>query len=106
MYAQLLEAALRDRLGSDRPEAKGQQLAELLRCRSRLTPSTSPNGRVVVSVADQLAYDIALIEFAHGVGVDFDLGAFDQPLLERGRLEQALVARGVTLASFDQLVIP
>ena len=65
--------------------------------------SASPNGRVVVAVADQLAYDIALIEFAQGVGIDFDLEAFDQPQVERGRLEQALVSRGVSLRSFDEL---
>jgi hypothetical protein len=53
-------------------------------------------------VADQLAYDIALIELAQGVGVDCDLFGFDQPPRERNRIEQALAARGLRLNDLDE----
>jgi hypothetical protein len=97
MYAELLEAALGERLRSGPPGASGERLAELFRCRRQLNASPSPNNGVAVSVADQLAYDVALIELAQGVGINCDLLGFDQPQRERARLEQGLISRGVLL---------
>jgi hypothetical protein len=102
MYAELLDAAFSERLRSGPPGATGERLAELLRCRSQLTTSTPSNNRVAGAVADQLAYDLALIELAQGVGVDCDPLLFDQPLRERQRLEQALVSWGVPLNDLDE----
>jgi hypothetical protein len=102
MYAELLDAALSERLRSGPPGATGERLAELLRCRSKLTTSTPSTSRVAVAVADQLAYDISLIGLAQGVGVDCDPLRFDQPELERHRLEQALVSRRVPLNDLDE----
>ncbi len=80
--------------------ARGERLADLLRCRSQLTTNASSNG-VAVAVADQLAYDVALIEFAQGLGIEVDARGFDQPRLERHRLEQALASRGIPLRDLD-----
>jgi len=71
IYAVLLETALQERQQPGPPVSPGARLAELLRCRSQLQASTSRrwgSDRVAIAVADQLAYDIALIEFARGPG--------------------------------------
>jgi len=101
MYAQLLGAALYERRRQDPPVARGERLADLLRCRSQLTTNASSNG-VAVAVADQLAYDAALIEFAQGLGIDVEVCGFDRPSVERRRVEQALASRGIPLYDLDE----
>ena len=54
-----------------------------------------------VALADQLAYDIALIGLARCLDIEFDLDSFDQRQLERNRLERALETRGLGL---DRLI--
>ena len=53
------------------------------------------------AIADQLAYDIALIELCRRLGIEVNLAGFRQPKHERSRLEQALAARGMRLDEFD-----
>jgi hypothetical protein len=48
-------------------------------------------------VADQLAYDVALVRLARSLGTEWDLCRFNQPLRERRTLERALGVRGIPL---------
>ena len=97
MYSQLLRAAVgvssssRDELN---PRAA---LAELIRCRSRLAGSESHEGSdwASAAVADELAYDSALIALCRSVGVPCDVDDFDNPGQGRVRLEQGLKSRGI-----------
>jgi hypothetical protein len=100
IYAVLLDTVLHERQQQGPVLAPGERLAALLRCRSQLEASTYASrgsDGVATAVADQLAYDVALIEFARGLGIDPDPRRFDPPQLERHRLEEALVLRGIAL---------
>jgi hypothetical protein len=108
IYAVLLDAVLHEHRQPGPPVGPGERLAELFRCRSQLVASTSSNresDRVATAVADQLAYDVALIEFAQSLGIVPD-PRFDPPQLERRRLEEALVLRGIPLYGPEEHVPP
>ena len=75
-------------------------LDEVLQCRCALEEGIRPDGdadTVPVVLALQIAYDVALLELARVVGVDTDPSRFEQPQLERERLERALGALGISL---------
>jgi hypothetical protein len=100
MYTQLLGAAL----GQHQPPLEGaaepQALDEVHRCRRELEEGIPPDGdtdTVPVVLALQIAYDVALLELARVVGVDTDPSRFEQPQLERERLERAFGALGMRL---------
>ena len=100
MYTQLLDAAF----GQHQPAFEGtgepQALDEVLRCRRELEEGIPPDGdadTVPVVLALQIAYDVALLELARVVGVDTDPSRFEQPQLERERLERAFGALGMQL---------
>ena len=101
MYTQLLEAAFGQHTQGDEPLQEPQALDEVLRCRCELEeaiPSDGDNADTVpVVLARQIAYDVALLELAGLVGVDADPSRFEQPQLERERLEGAFRALGMTL---------
>jgi hypothetical protein len=108
IYAQLLDAALLERRLSGPPARSGDLLAELLRSRAQLggtlEKSTTANGEsktVAQALADQLAYDVALVEFARGLGVADQPSGFEPPGVARTRLEEALVLQGIPLSSLD-----
>ena len=103
IYAQLLDDAL-GQSDTDKPSTTGEALAQLLEIRHRL--GANPQGYsgedwAPAAIADQLAYDVALIELSRRLGIAVNLAGFGQPKLERTRLEQALTARGVHLDDFD-----
>jgi hypothetical protein len=50
-----------------------------------------------------VAYDIALIELAHSVGLDCDPRTFDQPECRRTELRRELISRGIRLDKLDQV---
>jgi hypothetical protein len=97
MYTQLLCAAYGQRLHvSD----EGSAVAEVLRCRRELEEGVLPGpeaGTVPVVLALQIGYDIALLELARLVGIESDPTRFEQPELERKRVEQALRESGIHL---------
>jgi len=101
MYARLLEAVLTDE-GDPSPVVATRTpgpLAELVRLRHAMdkhAERTDP-GWALQAVADQLAYDAALVRLARKRGVPVDLGCFDVPEQGRDQLEQALVDKGVNL---------
>jgi len=101
MYAQLLEAVLADE-GDPSPPAPTRPsgpLADVVRLRHAMEKHAdrSDPGWALRAVADQLAYDAALVRLARKRGVPIDLGRFDVPVRGRSELEQALVDRGVSL---------
>lgn len=99
MYAQLLEAVL-DYEEDPETRARSQgPLADVLRLRhamDRNATRTDP-GWALQAVADQLAYDAALIRLARRRGIVARPSDFDAPLHGRAVLEEALVAKGVNL---------
>lgn len=96
MYTQLLGLALDDGGEADLHTVMGEVFAELLHRRKLLrAPSADPQD--LGAVADQLAYDVALIRLATSLGIDWDLQGFEQPVRERRLLEQALTERGIPL---------
>jgi hypothetical protein len=100
MYVQFLEAALE--AGADSaPTTTSAALAELRRCRRVLDTATNTHvgGQdTSAALADQLAYDVALMATARSVAITCDTRDFDRPQLQREELEQALEAKGVQLA--------
>src|ERR1035441_9229752 len=96
MYTDLLAAALDARPSCDDNPTRGEVLSALRRCREQLSVSShGRRGWALDAVADQLAYDVALIDLARLLGIDCHVFGFDQPSRERARLEKELVARGV-----------
>ena len=100
MYTQLLDAAI----GQHQPPVEGTSessaLDEVLRCRHDLehaAPEAGDPDTVPVVLAQQVAYDVALLELALVVGIDSGPSHFEQPQLERERLERAFGALGFNL---------
>lgn len=99
MYAQLLEAVLSDDVDPATQVRSPGPLAELVRARQTMEKHAAhvDAGWALQAVADQLAYDAALIRLARKRGIPAEPGSFEIP--ERGRsvLERQLVAKGVNL---------
>jgi hypothetical protein len=105
MYAQLLGSALDRREQLDVESTAGDALAELLRCRSDIHSEPHlkrRSGQALSGVAEQLAYDVALVGLARRLGIDCDLDHFDQPHRARHTLERALATRGVPLDDLNE----
>ena len=103
MYTQILEAALSERSEPDAGMTTGEALAVLLECRRQLgSIAASERGGdwSSAALANQVAYDIALIDLARCVDLDCDPRSFDQPERHRTRLRQELISHGVR---FDEL---
>jgi hypothetical protein len=99
MYTQLLEAVLA--YEADTPSLLRSQgpLADVVRLRHALERHlgrTDP-GWALQAVADQLAYDAALVRLARQRGVDVGIQDFDVPDRGRAVIESALLALGVHL---------
>lgn len=99
VYSQLLGNAL-DQTHAGQGSTTGDVLAQLLERRNRLGTDLSlypGSDWAPDAIADQLAYDVALIELSRCLGIEVDLTKFGQPQHERARLEHALVSRGIRL---------
>jgi hypothetical protein len=100
MYTQLLDAAIGQHQHPVEGPSESSALDEVLRCRHDLehgAPEAGDPDTVPVVLAQQIAYDVALLELALIVGIDSDPSRFDQPQLERERLERAFGALGINL---------
>lgn len=103
MYTQLLEAAWRDRPGrttSGADTSQGGALDEVMRRRRQLGEGLQAGESaetVPAQLALQVAYDVALMDLARSVGIETEPSRFEQPQLERERLEDQLNAQGVIL---------
>jgi len=99
MYTQLLEAVLAYEADPDtQPRSQGP-LADVVRLRHTLerhAARTDP-GWALQAVADQLAYDAALIRLARKRGIPIGPADFDNPDRGRTELEDALISKGVNL---------
>jgi hypothetical protein len=99
MYTKLLEAALDSFQDVNSSMTSGEILADLLYRRSFLEgnlPRAGPD-TALTSVADQLGYDVLLIELGRRHGVRCDLEDFDNLPRGRTRLEETLQSRGLPL---------
>jgi hypothetical protein len=98
MYADILDSAFGRRPKVATPPTMNEAITVLLHRRSRLT-ETRPTGRprdwAVGALANQVAYDVALIELARAAGIACEPDTFDQPELRRSELGRELAARGV-----------
>jgi hypothetical protein len=110
IYTQLLSVALDEaRTSNDETchTSTTEALANVAACRSRLhvdagapaQPDWAPG-----ALADQLAYDIALIDLARHFDIDVDLDGFGRSLTERARIEQMLISRGLPLDHGNEFV--
>ncbi len=96
MYVELLSALLAD--GETRPVRDDSPLDMALDCRGRMLERRGrPGGSIQHELADEVAYDRALVNLCAASGVDADPTRFSHPLRERARLENALAERGVDL---------
>ncbi len=101
MYTQLLGAALGE-VAVNRGLTTDEALANVRRLRMvRPRPSAGGEGGVAVAVAEELTYDVALIDLAGRFGIECDLRAFDEPERGRAHLESAIEGRGVDLSAPD-----
>jgi hypothetical protein len=107
MYTQILDVALRERPPRQPEKAPGEALSTLLERRRHLDAvASSERGTdwAPAALANQVAYDVALIELAQCVGLDCEPGSFDQPHLRRAEIERQLMSRGLRLDEPDQPV--
>ena len=105
MYTQILDVALRERPQREAEMVTGEALCALLDCRQHLDlVASSERGSdwSSAALANQIAYDIALIDLARCVGLDCDPGSFDHPQRRRTDIKRQLISRGVRLEEFDQ----
>jgi hypothetical protein len=107
MYTQLLGTALESHSSSPKEATSGQALADLLHSRKRLKEASRHGSNWASAVvADELAYDIALIELARLVGVECEVGEFDQPRDGRAHLEERLEFQGMFLGKLGDEIQP
>lgn len=99
MYTQLLEAVLAYEADPATQHRSQGPLADVVRLRHAMERRAGRNdpGWALQAVADQLAYDAALVRLARKRGIDAAAEAFDIPEQGRAGLEAALISRGVNL---------
>src|ERR1700687_2368192 len=103
IYAQLLDDALGQTQSAETLTA-GDALGQLVELRYRwgaTLRATTAAEWAPAAIADQLAYDVALIELSQRLAIDVSPMGFGQPQRERTRLEQALVASGIRLDELE-----
>jgi hypothetical protein len=104
IYVQLLQAALAEAQQPSDETTTSDAVAELLRRRGDLyTRGSSHAGSFWApdAVANELAYDIALIRLAKMLGVECGVDDFDRPGKGRAHVELALMSRGIRLDEPD-----
>ncbi len=105
IYARLLSDALSQRHSDGESSTTADTLAQLVKARDRLNinrSSYTESDWAPAAVADQLAYDVALIELARQLGIEVSLVRYSRPQPERTRLERAVVSRGIPLGEIEE----
>lgn len=103
MYIALLNAALAEAHSPGDDPSTHDAVEELLRRRSSLYsrgPSRVGTFWAPDALANELAYDMALIKLADLLRIDWEVDHFDRPGQGRARLELALMSRGIHLDDF------
>jgi hypothetical protein len=98
MYADILDSAFGWLPKAESPPTMTDAINVLVDCRTRLgqTRTTErPTDWAASALANQVAYDVALIELARSVGIACGPDTFDQPELRRSELRRELAIRGV-----------
>jgi hypothetical protein len=97
MYTQLLDAALKEvPLAVER--TIDEDMSSVRDCHARLASNEKDDRTAEWSfsaLANQVAYDLALIELARRVGIDCAIKTFQQPENRRTELMQELNSHGV-----------
>ena len=99
MYTQLLEAVLANEADPATRSRSQGSVADVVRLRhviERHAARTDPRW-ALQAVADQLAYDAALVRLARKRGIVAGPDTFTNPERGRAALEDALIAQGVEL---------
>jgi len=97
MYSDLLARTLAESERTQPDPSAEQALAEYLRCRRGAAAAgwRAPGRSWVDSaLADEVAYDTALIRYAGSLGLECDVQGFGWPHDERSRIERQLESRG------------
>jgi hypothetical protein len=105
MYAQILDTVIEGRPRPETAPTTTEKLWELARCRARLNamdPFDRRRDWAPAALANQIAYDVALIELAGCVGIACDSGTFDQPEVRRAELNRELADRGIDVNAVDE----
>lgn len=100
MYTDILQTAIRQRQRPAKPPTVSDAMTELLDCQSHLCLANALERSMdwtATALANQVAYDVALIELARSVGLTCEPRAFERPELCRTELIRELLARGLLL---------
>lgn len=79
MYAEFLQLALEKVQATGRRLSTGEALIDVRQCRGWLG-ADSENQGTPAALAQELNYDVAIISLARLLGLEVDVGAFDQPM--------------------------
>jgi len=101
MYSELLDAALHERCVGASTMTVTDSVSALVHCRTPLESPGLPADGTATALANQFAYDVALIELARCVGLDCDPSTFDRPERRRTELRRELISRGIRLGKVD-----
>ena len=97
MYSELLARMLAESEQAQPEPSPRQALAEYLRCRRGSAPTgwraPGPH-RADSALADEVAYDAALIRYAQSLAFQCDVQRFGWPGDERRRTERLVASRG------------
>jgi hypothetical protein len=100
IYTELLETVLAEQESSVPRLSAAEALAQVIRCRRnavRRGSTVNEKDRATLALADQVAYDSALIAYTRRLGIECDPHLFADPGLERQRIERTLEGRGIIL---------
>jgi hypothetical protein len=100
MYADILDSAFLERPGTTSSLTVTEAVTELLDRWKKLTSTRAKERSIdwaATALANQVAYDVALIDLARSVGIACDPDTFEQPERRRNELNRELAARGVHL---------
>jgi hypothetical protein len=98
MYTQILGTAIEERQPHT-ASSEAQAFSELSQCRVRMNANLFNRGAdwASTALAHQIAFDVALIEFARTLGIACEPEAFEQPEARRAELGRELASRGFCL---------
>jgi hypothetical protein len=102
MYSELLCGLCAEVDPVPLPASRNELVVILLQCRRRLDGNAVDDGHVMAEdLALELDHDRMLLRLCTAVGIDTDPSRFENPLVERERLEDLLRQNGVDFRTLD-----
>jgi hypothetical protein len=102
MYSELLCGLCAEVDPVELPVSRDELVVILLQCRRRLQGHEVDEGHVMAEdLALELDHDRMLLRLCSAMGIETDPSRFDNPLVERARLEELLRARGIDFRTLD-----